>query len=346
MGAHLIAIVTEGNRSRNYHSPTYEHTVAAHTSEPDWKPAYETSSHPQYMAAYRYGMTTFADLFTSRQLVAMTSFSDLIVEARAEAHTDALEAGLPDDGIPLHNGGRGALAYAEAVSVYLSFVVNRLADRCNSLSSWQKVGDKVAHLFARQAISMLWDYAEVNPFSGSSGNFGDAVEWVAEATESIFFENRTDSYSFTRAHQLDATATGKIDFHPIFSTDPPYYDSVPYADLSDFFYVWMRVMIGSVYPDIFNTILVPKSPELVADHQRYGGRNAANEHFENGMFSVFAGIREVTDQTYPVTVYYAFKQTDSDEDVDNSDNDSNIGGDMRLSRTSGREYLGEQKFAD
>lgn len=140
----------------------------------------------------------------------------------------------------------------------------------------------------------------------------------------FFFENRSDSYSFTRAHQLDATATGKIDFHPIFSTDPPYYDSVPYADLSDFFYVWMRVMIGNIYPNIFNTILVPKSPELVADHQRYGGRNAANEHFENGMFAVFAGIREVTNQKYPVTVYYAFKQTDSDESVDNSDNDSTI----------------------
>src|SRR5690606_3017575 len=110
----------------------------------------------------------------------------------------------------------------------------------------------------------------------------------------------------------------------IFSTDPPYYDSVPYADLSDFFYVWMRVMIGNIYPNIFNTILVPKSPELVADHQRYGGRNAANEHFENGMFAVFAGIREVTNQKYPVTVYYAFKQTDSDESVDNSDNDSTI----------------------
>jgi len=323
LGVHLIAIVTEGNRARNYYSPDALQVIAANADAPEWKPAYETSSHPQYMAAYRYGMTTFADLFTSRQLMAMTTFSDLVVDARTQAHADALTAGLGDDSVPLRDGGRGALAYAEAVSVYLSFAVNRLAEKCNSLSSWQNTADFVRGVFARQAIAMVWDYCDVNPFSGSSGNFGDAVVWVAEATESIKFLEGI-SHSFTRAKQSDATLTGQIDFQPLFSTDPPYYDSVPYADLSDFFYVWMRVMIGDIYPDIFNTILVPKSPELVADHQRYGGRSAANEHFENGMFAVFAGIRDVTAQIYPVTVYYAFKQTDTDEDTDNSDDEFSI----------------------
>ncbi|MCC6801243.1 MAG: DUF1156 domain-containing protein, partial [Anaerolineae bacterium] len=253
MGAQMIGIVTEGKNGRNYGSPISEHELAANTPIPDEIP---NTPLPEKALSFRvqaYGMGEHYKLFTPRQLIALATFSDLVVEVREQVYLDALAAGMPDNNIPLCDGGRGARAYAEAVSVYLSFAVNRLVEKENSLSSWQNTADKVRGVFARQSLAMVWDYAEVNPFSGSSGNFGDAVEWVAEATESILWDFENISHSLTRVKQTDA-ANGILESHVrVISTDPPYYDNIGYADLSDFFYVWSRRMIREVYPDIFAT---------------------------------------------------------------------------------------------
>jgi putative DNA methylase len=324
IGVLLTAIVTEGSRERNYYSPENDHIEIARQAIPKWKPEEKvtTPSHDVDRLPM-YGMYTWGDAFTPRQLVALTTFSDLVAEARIQAYTDALAAGLPADGIPLRDGGRGALAYAEAISVYLTFAVDRLAERGCSLASWQNSANKVRGVFSRQAISMVWDYAEVNSFSSSSGNFYDNIEWVAQATESIKFSGSAISYS-SSAVQKDAT-TLTLDGRIVISTDPPYYDNIGYADLSDFFYVWMRKSLRDVYPDIFGTMLVPKEPELIASPSRHGSKEAANAHFENGLHQTFGNVRRFISHEYPLTVYYAFKQQDSETvDEDNEASDSQV----------------------
>jgi adenine-specific DNA methylase len=325
MGAMLMAIVTEGANGRSYYSPDEWHAQIAASAQPEWIPSGDI---PEMALGFRvqlYGMDEYNKLFTPRQLVALTTFSDLVAEARQQVYADALAAGLPDDGIPLREGGRGALAYAEAVSVYLAFATDRLVERMSTIATWQSSADKVRGTFARQAIPMMWDYAEVNPFSNSTGNFYDNCEWVAEAMESISFA-KTISHSFERVKQADSA--NHLSTHvDVISTDPPYYDNIGYADLSDFFYVWLRRNLREVYPDIFGTLLVPKAPELIASPYRHGSKAAANAHFEGGMLQTFTNIRRFVSPDYPLTVYYAFKQQDAeDEDGPLTLNPSRTGG--------------------
>ncbi|RTI40481.1 DUF1156 domain-containing protein, partial [Thermus scotoductus] len=185
LGARLMAIVTAGEKGRNYHAPTPEHEEVARGAVPRWRPDTKLPEQALGFRVQNYGLSTHADLFTPRQLVALTTFADLVAEARERVYQDALEAGLSDDGIPLAEGGRGAKAYAEAVGVYLAFVLDRLAESGNSLSRWQSGGEKVGGVFGRQALPMVWDFSEVNPFSDSTRNFMDAVEWVAKALEAL-----------------------------------------------------------------------------------------------------------------------------------------------------------------
>jgi putative DNA methylase len=310
MGEQLLAIVTEGKNGRNYHSPQDYHIHIANSAKPSWEPKGSIPDDRRSMFTPLYGLTEFRDLFTPRQLVALTTFSDLVAEARQQAYADAIHAGMADDGVPLRDGGRGALAYAEAVSVYLAFAVDRQAERTSTIASWQSSADFIRGTFARQALPMVWDYAEANPFSSSTGNFVDNCEWVAKATESIFWDfNIINSYNSAR--QVDASSNQSQPVR-VLSTDPPYYDNIGYADLSDFFYVWMRKSLRSVYPDIFGTVLVPKEPELIASPYRHGGKAEANAHFENGMHQTFGNIRQFISHEYPLTVYYAFKQQDAD----------------------------------
>jgi putative DNA methylase len=321
MSAMLMAIVTEGKGGRNYYSPTPQHAAIVEQAKPEWRPVGELADEPRAIWVKLYGLTDFADLFTPRQLVALTTFSDLVAEAREHAYHEAIAAGLPDNRVPLRDGGRGALAYAEALDLYLAFGVSRFSNYCCSLSSWHNSADFVRAVFARQAIPMAWDYVDVNPFSSSTGNFYDNFEWVAEATESIKFLEGI-SHSFTRVNQADA-ASKAIEKVRVLSTDPPYYDNIGYADLSDFFYIWLRPMLRQVYPEIFGTMLVPKEPELIASPYRHGGKAAANVHFETGLHQTFVNVRRFISLDYPLTVYYAFKQQDAeavdDEDDENRD---------------------------
>ena len=258
MGQRLMAIVAEGDRGRIYLSPTTEHTLIAESASPTWKPTTEINHNPRDIRTQLYGLTTYGDLFTPRQLVALTTFSDLVPEAIARIRADALAAGMADDGRGLDASGNGATAYAEAVGVYLGLAADRLTDSHSSLTSWTSQRDTLRNTFARQALPMVWDYAEANPFSDSTGNFLSALAWVEKAFDG-FPANPAGAVS-----QSDAQ-TQTVSKNKVISTDPPYYDNIGYADLSDFFYVWLRRSLRPIFPKLYATLAVPKAEELVAN---------------------------------------------------------------------------------
>ena len=250
-----------------------------------------------------YGMPTWGDAFTNRQLVALTTLSDLVTEAREQVLADTRAAGIPD-GERLEKDGRGAQAYADAVVTYLALAVSRQADRLSSLASWQSIGEKIRNVFSRQAIPMIWDFAEVNPFSSSSGNFLSQVKWISESIEHVS--------AATCGYVNHVGANSRIYDKLIISTDPPYYDNVGYSDLSDYFYVWLRCCLHDVYPDVVGTMMTPKADELVANPYRHHGKDGAAKFFVDGFNSVFHHIRVGANSNVPITVYYAYKQQDSD----------------------------------
>jgi putative DNA methylase len=308
MDAQLMAIVAEGQGGRVYLSPDEEQVRIANSAQPEWKP---DSNLPEQALGFRvqgYGMTKHADLFTPRQLVALTTFSDLVGEAREKIKADAVAAGIPDDNLPLNDGGIGATAYADAVATYLAFAVDRCADYWSSLNRWQSANQQLTNTFSRQALSMIWDYAEPNPFSGKGGSFDNLFDWTIQSLPLL----RTEVSGIVQ--QMNASVGDKHEIKPIISFDPPYYDAIPYADLSDFFYVWLRRSIGSIYPEIFNTLLVPKAQEMVADHFRHGSKEKAKQFFEESLIKVFQRANKINHHDYPVTVYYALKQTETDND--------------------------------
>jgi putative DNA methylase len=308
MGAQLMAIVGEGNRRREYRSPTTEHEQAANVEVPDNIPDSELSTHPQYMGTPRYGLTTQRDLFTPRQLTALSCFSDLVQEARDKIYLDAVSAGLSTGQEPndrLENGGAGAAAYADSVSIYLAFAVDRCVDYWSSLCGWHVTGEKIRSTFGRQALSMVWDYAETAPFSSSTGNFSAMLDWVVRVVRELPTGD---------GHATQQDATSRDYSNVLVSTDPPYYDNVPYADLSDFFYGWMRRSLATILPNTLSTLLTPKSDELVADSYRHGGKENAKVFFEDGFKNVFARLRKATPIDYPVTIFYAFRQTESSDE--------------------------------
>lgn len=315
MGAQLMAIVAEGSRGRVYLSPSEEHAAIARKANPEWRPDAQLPHNPRDFKTPNYGMHTFADLFTPRQLVALTTFSDLVQEARERVLDDACTAGIPDDGKGLNDGGTGATAYADAVVVYLGMGVSRLSDIGNSLCRWETSKTQVRNLFGRQAIPMVWDFAEPNLFAEAAGDYGVSLSNLAIALKAT--PANIEGY----AKQSDATATLYSSISPLISTDPPYYDNIGYADLSDFFYIWLRRSLAPVFPALFSTLLVPKEPELIATPYRFNGnKEDAERFFEKGLGIAFVRMREVQHHSYPLTVYYAFKQSETDEDGDDKDN--------------------------
>ena len=311
MGARLMAIVAEGDRGRIYLAPTAEDETAALHAKPEWKPEVMISGSTQYLGVKPYGMDRFDQLFTSRQLVALATFSDLVQEARDRVERDASNAGLAADPNPLRDGGVGATAYAEAVAVYLAFAISKLADRGSTICTWFTERDSTRNTFARQSIPMTWDYAELNTLLSGTGSFYGAVTWTAESIERV-----ASGYgsSFGSAEQVDATRQS-ITAGKVISTDPPYYDNVPYADLSDFFYVWLRRSLRHVFPDLFATLAVPKAEELVAFAYRHNGKAGAEAFFLDGMTQAMRRLREQSHPAFPITIYYAFKQSESETDA-------------------------------
>jgi putative DNA methylase len=307
MDAQLMAIVAEGQGGRVYLSPDEEQVRIANSAKPEWKPDSQLPHNPRDFKTPNYGMRTFADLFTPRQLVALTTFSDLVSEAREKIKADAVAAGIPDDDLSLNDGGIGATAYADAVATYLAFAVSRITHYWSNISSWHNSGEKMQPIFARQAIPMIWDFAESNPFCESSGNWLGSIEWIFKVV-GLFSGTQSGN-----VQQIDAACQDNQNKSLIVSTDPPYYDNIGYADLSDFFYVWLRRSLSIVYPNLFSTLLVPKTPELVATPYRFGGdKQKAQSFFEEGLGKAFERVNAIANSDYPLTVYYAFKQEETE----------------------------------
>jgi len=309
MGARLMSIVAEGQRCRVYLPPTKEHEDVAHRAIPVWKPEITISGSTQYLGVKPYGMDRVDQLFTDRQLVALTTFSDLVREASAQVKRDAIASGLPDVSKTLREGSLGALAYAEAIEVYLGLVVSKTVDSNNALCPWEPVAQCTRQLFGRQAISMLWDYGEANPLNDSSGGLITNILGHTKA-----FENFPRVSIGGHSEQADA-ATQTLSRAKVISTDPPYYDNVPYADLSDVFYVWLRRTLRIVYPDLFVTLAVPKSEELVAFAYRHESKKDAETFFLEGMTQAMHRLAEQTHPAFPITIYYAFKQSETEREA-------------------------------
>lgn len=318
MGAVPIAIVAEGNRGRIYLSVDEAEMLALQHEIDNYYAANQIEkivSHAQCRGTFAsnaqgryYGFHEFKDYFTPRQLTVLTTFSALVAEAQQKAEADAIAAGMANDHLPLRSDGQGARAYGEAVGVYLAFVLDRIADRGSSICSWDSSREGLRNTFGRQAIPMVWDYAEANPFSNSSGCFDNMLEWVTKCILEF------PASQVAEVGQFDAQRDCSLRDIMV-STDPPYYDNIGYADLSDFFYVWMRQSLKETYPELFSTMLVPKAEELIATPYRHDGNvEEAKEFFEDGMLFACQQMYLYARENIPVTIYYAYKQSDSDAD--------------------------------
>jgi putative DNA methylase len=317
LGSRLMAVVVDGPRGRVYLSPM--ETQAAAESQAAKEPIVEearstflSGSTPTRAmitggVCSAYGLSSWGCLFTARQILALTTFCDLIQEARKQVKQDSIAAGMHDDGRNLDTGGSGATAYADAVGVYLACGISRSADFWSNLCIWanQPKNELVTHLFGRQALPMAWDFAEANPFSESGGNFTKNLSYVAMGIDYLA------GSAMGHAIQADA-ATNESSLDKLISTDPPYYDNIGYADLSDYFYVWLRRSLKPVFTDLFATLAAPKAEELVATLYRHGSKKNAEAFFLGGMTQAMRRLAEQAHPAFPVTIYYAFKQAESD----------------------------------
>jgi putative DNA methylase len=309
MDAQLLAIVTEGNRRRNYYAPNQHHINISKTGMPNWFPKSELVGKAAGNV-HLYGLKTHADLFTPRQLTALTTFSDLVADARQQIENDAIRAGVADNKIPLREGGTEAKAYAEAVSIYLAFGIDRGADYWSTIATWHTNNQQIRATFARQAIPMTWDFVEPNLFSNSSGGWDSLYLSTVKAFKSF------SPSTLGTSQQNDANDL-RLDRQFLFSTDPPYYNNINYADLSDYFYIWLRHNTREIFPEVFTTMQVPKLPEVISNPYLFSGnKQKADQHFETGLYQSFCSIRKHLDYIYPFTVYYAFKQSEVTQDAD------------------------------
>tara|TARA_B100000242_G_C43053858_1_gene492641 strand:- start:202 stop:3111 length:2910 start_codon:yes stop_codon:yes gene_type:complete len=305
LNCRLMAIVAEGDKSRVFLNPNEEHELLARKATPKWKPDIPMNRETSNLVSGRgYGFFVWSDIFTKRQLLALTTLSDLIKEVKslvinhAEKNNFEAEANLSDQ------KELDPKKYAEAISLYLSFAIDKGANYWSAFCSWHKGRDTITSTFGRQALPMIWDFAEANPLSSSSGNFLSGVNQAAKLLEKLSISNEGEAF------QANAS-TQSVSSQKIISTDPPYYDNIAYADLSDFFYIWMRVNLKDIYPDIFRTTTVPKIEELVATPYRHGGKQKAEEFFLGGMSKAMENIAKQSIDAYPITIYYAFKQSET-----------------------------------
>ena len=309
LDARLMAIVAEGDRERIYLAPSIEHEKSAQEAKPIWRPEGKIATRMTGGNCTPYGLVSWGNLFTPRQLVALTTFSDLVAEACEQVKHDAEAASLPADDKPLCDNGTGARAYAEAVGVYLGFAVDRCADFSNSCTRWVAGNQKVMNLFGKQSIAMTWDYPEAAILHETVGGFNPAVSFIGACLSKL---PQAKNYSGTREHvvQIDAQSQCLCTMSVI-STDPPYYGNIGYADLSDFFYTWLRRSLRPIFPDLFATMTVPKGEELIASPYRHGSKEKAEKFFLDGMTKAMHQLAAQTHPAYPVTIYYAFKQSES-----------------------------------
>lgn len=309
MGSRLMAIVAEGARGKGkvYLSPSSEQEQVALTASPAWKPELNFPDKALGIRALNYGLTSYDDLFTQRQTVALSTLVGLVEEARQQLRCDAMAAGMSEQADALRDGGTGATAYAEAVGIYLSFVCSRMADFNSAMCGWIPVVEATRNTFVRQAISLTWDYAEINLFSDWLANYNTGLKKIIHPITDNF---RPECDKLGYASQADAHSQS-ISLGKIISTDPPYYDNVGYAELSDFFYIWLRRTLRGVFPEVFATLAVPKAEELVANPYRHGGKQQAEAFFLDGMTQAMKRMAKQAHPAFPITIYYAFKQSET-----------------------------------
>ncbi|MCC6401773.1 MAG: DUF1156 domain-containing protein [Flavobacteriales bacterium] len=307
MREQLMAMVLDGPKGRIYLSPTEEQERTARSVHVERKPMGPVPARLTGGTCYIYGLTDWNHLFTDRQLLALNTFSELVAEAVQQAEADALNAGWANEGLGPEQGGTGAKAYAEAVGTYLGIALSRLTDICNALCRWEVTKTQVRNLFGRQAIPMIWDFAENNVFADAAGDYSISLSNLLKALE------RLPASGSGSVLMLDAQRQ-ELSTNKVISTDPPYYDNIGYADLSDFFYVWLRKGLRPIYPQLFGTLSTPKAEELVATPYRHGGKEAAETFFMDGMTEAIHNLVERAHPAFPVTIYYAFKQSDTKDD--------------------------------
>lgn len=299
LGLALVAVVAQGSRNRVFFDPNPAQIAAAEAAEPSGFPDTDLPDQALGFRIQRYGIRKHWQMFTARQLTAMVTLSDLIKEIQADISRDATDGGLSSKDVAIYVG---------TVTTFLALSVDRCSDFNNSLCRWSPTNQKVMNLFGRQAIPMIWDFAEANILGESVGGWYTSTEYVADCVEAIAGSTRTG-----QALQVDAAAGSNSIESLLVSTDPPYYDNIGYAALSDFFYVWLRRTIGPLYPDLFSTLLVPKMPELIASPERFDGdKEKAKEHFESGFRKAFTSLLQKIDPRFPLSLYYAFRQEDEE----------------------------------
>ena len=308
IGARLMAIVAAGDRGRVYLSPIDAHEGIADEVEPMWKPTGDVPARLTGGTCVPYGLAVWGDLFTHRQLVALTTFSDLVAVVLDLIHDAALGTPLLDSDRSLRDGGLGALAYAEALCVYLTLGVGKLADAQSSLCRWKSSMDQSIATFGRQALPMVWDYSEANVFGGMAGDYLTSIGNMMRVVD------RMSADACGQVRQLVSQSQRWSD-GCVVSTDPPYYHNISYADLSDFFYVWLRPSSRLIFPDTFATLTVPKAEELVAVPYRHGNSDKAEAFFLRGMTEAIEGLGKQVHSGFPTTIYYAFKQSEKDGDT-------------------------------
>jgi putative DNA methylase len=304
----LLAIVAEGSRGRVYFNATRWHSEIAKSATPSWNPETDLPEQALGFRVQLYGMAKHSDLFTNRQLIALTTFADLVVEVREKVLIDfeiftKYRAGIAQDQVHY------AQSYANAIATYLGMAVSRQSNRMSTICFWDTGGENVQQVFARQALPMTWDFAEANPFCNSTGSWLNAFDYIC-----INLERLPENVVTGSANQIDAVSLQQLSYEPVISTDPPYYDNIGYADLSDYFYVWLRHSLNKIYPYLFATVLVPKKTELIASPFRFGGsKEEANQFFESGLQKVFTNLYMAGNHQYPITIFYAFKQSEVKE---------------------------------
>jgi len=305
MGARLMAVVLEGTRGRIYLSPESDMESVARSASPIWKPELKVTTPCHDVDRLpMYGMPRWGDAFTSRQLVALTTLSDLVQETCDRVHSDSIAVGFSNDGLCLHEGGTGATAYAESIEVYLACGLEKCTDYNSTICSWISGGETMRNTFGRQAIPMVWDYAEANIISESTGSYSSSLDQVVRVLAVL------PSVPNGKSNQEDAK-NQSISLDKLISTDPPYYDNIGYADLSDFFYVWLRRTLKETFPTLFSTVAVPKTDELVALPHRHSNKERAELFFLDGMTQAMNRLAKQAHPTFPVTIYYAFKQSET-----------------------------------
>ena len=307
LGQQLMAIVASGPKGKVYLPADGRHEEAAFSARAGWRPELRFPVDARAFTVCLYGFESWGDLFTERQLAALNAFSKAIKELKEEIERDAAMSGFAAGGKPLEEGGTGAKAYSEAVVTYLALVLSKCADYWSSICSWHASLGAITHTFARQAIPMVWDFAEANPFSGMTGSWEAMLEWVRKAISRLAPSG--DVSVIQRDARIVQYGRGTV-----VCTDPPYYDNIGYADLSDFFYCWLRPLLKNVHPGLFRVFAAPKADELVSTPFRHGGKEGAEAFFLNGMSDSIANMARSADESFPVAIFYAFKQKEIERD--------------------------------